>query len=327
MKENIEAVGLGALNMDHLYLVERILDDGESTVKEKFSSPGGSAANTIYGLARLGIKTGFCGVVGEDDEGETIIDDFVKVGTDTGQIRRITGGKTGSVLCLSDEKGRRSLYVMPGANTMLTGDILNEDYINNAGILHLSSFAGNEQMGVLISLIERLSPDTRLSFAPGTLYVARGLEALAPIMARTHVLFVNVDEITGLTGRDIEAGADICLKMGCRVVVVTLGSGAMIEVGHGLGRRTVTTTCYLTSGEESHCIEPVRAFSPCLGATGAGDAFAAGFLYGVIKERGLKECGRLGTAVALCSISQPGARKGLPTAGELEKRYHLLFPQ
>ena len=52
---NIEVVGLGALNIDHLYRVERILDDGETVVNEAKSFPGGSAANTIYGLAKLGV--------------------------------------------------------------------------------------------------------------------------------------------------------------------------------------------------------------------------------------------------------------------------------
>ena len=63
---NVEVVGLGALNIDHLYRVERILDDGEAVVNEAKSFPGGSAANTIYGLARLGVNTGYTGVVGDD---------------------------------------------------------------------------------------------------------------------------------------------------------------------------------------------------------------------------------------------------------------------
>ena len=54
--DRIEVVGLGALNIDNIYLVERILDDGESVVKETMSLTGGSAANTIYGLGRLGIS-------------------------------------------------------------------------------------------------------------------------------------------------------------------------------------------------------------------------------------------------------------------------------
>ena len=52
---NPEVVGLGALNIDYLYRVERILDNGEAVVNEAKSFPGGSAANTIYGLAKLGV--------------------------------------------------------------------------------------------------------------------------------------------------------------------------------------------------------------------------------------------------------------------------------
>lgn len=83
MTRNIEVVGLGALNIDHLYRVERILEDGESVVNETLSSPGGFAANTIYGLARLGVATGFCGIVGDDAEGRILIEDFAKDGVDT----------------------------------------------------------------------------------------------------------------------------------------------------------------------------------------------------------------------------------------------------
>ncbi|GAI55323.1 unnamed protein product, partial [marine sediment metagenome] len=99
---NIEVVGLGALNIDYLYQVEHILEDGETVVSKAKSSPGGSAANTIYGLAKLGMKTGFIGVVGDDAEGKILLQDFQKVGVDTSQIRVKPGSKTGSVLCLSD---------------------------------------------------------------------------------------------------------------------------------------------------------------------------------------------------------------------------------
>ncbi len=80
---SVEVVGLGALNIDHIYQVERILDDGESVVNEAVSFPGDSAANTIYGLAKLGVSTGFTGVVGDDAEGEMLVRDFQKVGVDT----------------------------------------------------------------------------------------------------------------------------------------------------------------------------------------------------------------------------------------------------
>jgi len=147
---NIEVVGLGALNIDHIYKVERILDDGEAVVKEAALFPGGSAANTIYGLARLGVRTGFAGVVGDDAEGKILVQDFQKAGVDTSQIRVKAGVKTGSVLCLSDKRGKRSLYVIPGANNLLTMEDLDMDYINQARMLHISSFADDRQFKVLL---------------------------------------------------------------------------------------------------------------------------------------------------------------------------------
>jgi len=327
MTENIEVVGLGALNIDHLYRVERILEDGESVVNEAISSPGGSAANTIYGLARLGVATGFCGIVGDDAEGRILIEDFEKDGVDTTQIRTATGAKTGSVLCLSDRQGRRSLYVTPAANSLLTGDDLDPAYINRAKLLHLSSFAGEEQFEVLLNLMDRLSPSTRLSFAPGALYAAKGLDALRPIIARTHVLFANRDEIGQLSGEEISGGVKICLDLGCDIVAVTLGRGARVELGQGAGCRTVTAICYLRSAEREEVIEPARDMASGVDTTGAGDAFATGFLYGLLKGKGLRECGRLGDTAARCSISQAGARKGLPTAQELGQHYRRLCSQ
>ncbi|UCD54224.1 MAG: carbohydrate kinase family protein, partial [Dehalococcoidia bacterium] len=84
---DIELTGLGALNMDYLYKVERIVEDGETVVTETKSSPGGSAANTIYGLAKLEVSTGFAGVIGGDTEGKILLKDFQEVGVDTTQIR------------------------------------------------------------------------------------------------------------------------------------------------------------------------------------------------------------------------------------------------
>jgi len=127
---NIKVVGLGALNMDRLYQVERVLVDGEAVVNEPILSPGGSAANTIYGLAKLGVNTGFAGVIGNDAEGKILVQDFEEVGVDTSQIRVKPHTKTGSVLCLSDSSGKRSPYVLPGANNLLTMEDLDLDYIN-----------------------------------------------------------------------------------------------------------------------------------------------------------------------------------------------------
>ncbi len=313
----LEVIGLGALNMDYLYRVERILVDGETVVEEAKSSPGGSAANTIYGLAKLGVKTGFAGVVGDDADGKLLIQDLEKVGVDTSQIKIKRGAKTGSVLALSDRQGKRSLYVVPGANNLLTEDELEPSYINRSKILHVSSFVGEEQFKGTLSLVDRINPSVKLSFSPGAFYASKGMKVLATILSRTHILFINQNEIRQLTGEDFIAGARTCINQGCQIVAVTLGKG--ISLGE-------TAAAYIRDAKREYMIEPRRQAAVFeIETTGAGDAFAAGFLYGLLNEKGLEECGRLGDIVAQFSISKVGARAGLPTLKKLAQRYQELY--
>ncbi len=176
----MEVVGLGALNIDHIYKVERLLEDGETTVLESSSCPGGSAANTIYGLARLGVSTGFCGVVGDDDDGKILLRDFQKVRVDTSRIRIKRGAKSGSVLCLSDKLGRRSLYVLPGANNQLTMADLDLAYINRANMLHLSSFADDRQFKVVLELVGRLDFVSQAQLCPRGAICGQGAQNPRP---------------------------------------------------------------------------------------------------------------------------------------------------
>ena len=323
---SVEVVGLGALNIDRIYRVELILDDGEALVTEAESFPGGSAANTIYGLARLGLATGFIGMVGDDADGETLIRDFGTVGVDTSRVRVSDRALTGSVLCLSDRQGKRSLYVTPGANNLLAMDDLDLAYLNQAELLHLSSFASDKQLGMSLDLMALLSPQTKLSFAPGALYAVKGLKTLSPIVSRTHVLFVNQDELRQLTGKDIITGAESCLARGCNVVAVTLGKGAVLELGRGASRSRVTAASYVRDAEVEYVVlASEQAGISEVDTTGAGDAFSTGFLYGLLKEKGLDECGRLGSIVARFSLTQVGARQGLPTRQQLTRRYQELY--
>ncbi len=323
---DIEVVGLGALNMDYLYKVEHILEDGETVVTETKSSPGGSAANTIYGLARLGVNAGFSGIVGGDDEGKLLIQDFQKAGVDTSQIRVKPEAKTGSVVCLSDRLGRRSLYVIPGVNNLLTMDDLDVTYINRAGMLHISSFAGDGQFKMLLELMGKLAPSVKLSFAPGALYAFKGLKALASILGRTHILFINRDELKQLTGQDVINGAEICLEQGCSIIVATLGRGQKLELSTGSGCKAVTAVGYIRDVESEYAIQPSSQDAvPPADTTGAGDAFATGFLYGLLKGKSPEECGHLGNIVAQFSIGKIGAREGLPTLDQLSQRYKELY--
>jgi ribokinase len=312
----IEVIGFGALNIDQIYNVERILSDGEAPVKDFNPSPGGSAANTIYGLAKLGVHTGFVGVVGDDEAGRMLLGDFKKVGVDVVQIR-VKQVKSGAALCLTDKRGRRAIYVVPGANGLLEGDDIELDYIKHAQILHLSSFAGEGQLDIQKQLMDLIPPSVKVSFAPGSLYAARGLSELAPIIKSAHVLFLNRREMEQLTGEGFQQGARVCLGSGCQNVVVTLGEGMKGEAA--------TIGCYLASGDREYMIEAKKTSRASGDTVGAGDAFAAGFLFGLLQGKNIEECGYLGQLVAQFSIARHGARAGLPSLSQLGQRYTQLY--
>ena len=115
----IDVVGVGALNMDHYHIVQSVSHDDETTVAISRQLPGGSSANTIYALGKLGVTTGFVGAIGDDLPGKALLDDLASVRTDVEHVKIKRGHSTGSTLCLIDGAGQRALYVSPGANSLL----------------------------------------------------------------------------------------------------------------------------------------------------------------------------------------------------------------
>ena len=289
-----EIIGVGALNMDRLYLVERIGAPGEELIIDSASEqPGGSAANTIVGLARLGVKTGFIGVVGDDSDGACIRSGMAQEGVDVSGIETADcAGRTGMVLVIVDGRGERSMYVYSGANNALNITSKNLLYANSAKFLHLSSFACEDQFEMQMEFIDR--SEARISFAPGMLYARRGIDALHGTISQTEIVFLNRDEIGILTGLDYRDGAKELNDIGAEIVAVTLG-------GDG---------CYIrTKGGE---ISVPASSAEVVDTTGAGDAFCAGFLCGLLGGRSLDYCGRMGNRVAAKCVEAVGARTGLP---------------
>ncbi|MBL7125183.1 MAG: carbohydrate kinase family protein, partial [Dehalococcoidales bacterium] len=89
-----------------------------------------------------------------------------------------------------------------------------------------------------------------------------------------------------------------------------------------------TAVCYIRDADNEYVIEASsRDTGAEVDATGAGDAFATGFLYGLLKGKKLRECGLLGDIAAQFSISKIGARQGLPTLNELSQRYRELYSE
>jgi ribokinase len=295
-------VGFGALNVDKLFKVNHIAHaEGESYVTAHSENCGGSAANTAVGLARLGCKVGFVGKVGGDREGNMLLEDFAQEGVDTEGIIRAKYGESGTVMGFVDEEGQRALYIHSGVNDSIAVEEINKSYVSQARFLHLSSFVGEKSFATQKELLRTLPKTVKVSFDPGALYARRGMEQLEPIIKRAYLVMPNSIELALITcEKDCEKGANVLLEEGVKVVAVKLG-------GEG---------CYITNGQQHY---KVKAFKvPVVDTTGAGDAFNAGFLYGLLSGKSLLECGRLGNFVASRCVMQMGARTSLPYANDLK---------
>ena len=299
---HFDVVGFGALNVDKLFKVNRLAKaEQESFIEDHAEACGGSAANTAVGLARLGCKVGFIGKVGCDREGDLLIQDFCSEGVNTAGVVRSEQGKSGSVLGFVDKKGARALYVDSGVNDTIAFKEVKVGYASQAQFLHLTSFVGEKSLQAQKKLLDAIPDSVKISFDPGVLYARKGFANLEPIIRKTYVLMPNVIELAFLTGEiNYRKSADIMVGRGVKIVAVKLG-------GDG---------CYVTDGHERHLIEALNV--KVVDTTGAGDAFCAGFLYGLLNDKSLHECGRLGNFVASRCVMKMGARAGLPFAKDLE---------
>lgn len=289
----MEIIGFGALNLDRLCMVERLAKPGEHiAIRDIKEFPGGSAANTITGLARLGVKTGFIGAVGNDSEGKRILDDFSMDSVNLDGIVHLEG-KTGVIIGFVDSDGERTLYPYSGVNDRIEIDHIDFDYLKKTKFLHISSFVNEKQFEIQKELIRRF-PEIKISFAPGILYSRKGLDGLSPIIQKSFIVFVNETEIREITGEDYKEGSKILMNSGAELVAVTLGRDG----------------CYVRAENKDYHI-PVYP-TKVIDSTGAGDAFATGFLYGIIRNEKIPYCGKLGNKIASLCIREFGARTGLP---------------
>jgi ribokinase len=297
----VDVVGFGALNFDRLFKVENLAEgDTEVHIIDQKGAPGGSAANTIYALGKLGINCGFIGATGMDFEGEELKQDFERVGVDIFKITTLKEVRSGIVVGFVDKSGERALYVSPGANNQLTAEMVDLDYMGNGKIVHLSSFVGDDQFNIQKDVIESLAGKVKISLCPGSLYIDRGLDSLKPMVEKSDFLFMNKAEVEGLTGKEYAEGSRGLLELGVGTIAITLG-------GEG---------SFIIDGKGEYAVPAVA--KKAVDTTGAGDSFAAGFLYGVLSGKTSEQCGTIGNIVASKCVKSIGARTNLPTAEELQ---------
>ena len=299
---NAEIIGFGALNVDKLFSVENIVGaDEESFIKTETKTPGGSAANTIVGLARLGCDTSIIGKIAEDEDGDLIEYNLAINGVYTNNLIYSETGSTGKCLGFVDSDGERCLYIDPGVNDEIQIGEINPLNIMRCKIMHYTSFVG-DSFKTQIELLEKLSRDTVLSFDPGMLYVQKGFDELRPILERTNILLINESELRLLCNSSEAPVNELVisfLDLGIETVVVKQGSKGV----------------YATNGSEECQVCTYEC--DVVDTTGAGDSFNSGFLYSYLKGYDLEKSCRIANWVASKAIEGFGMEK-FPSLKELE---------
>jgi sugar/nucleoside kinase (ribokinase family) len=313
----MDVIGVGALNVDLFYkvpsltLAGHVFEPGEEIVgdEELFTnvsralaaqepvarSGGGSAANTVFALSRMGYTTGFLGVTGKDEGSKFLLSSME--GVDVGHVKKYK--KAGVCISLLAD-GERSLLAMPNSNDFFSFIAEDVGYLNSSKFVHLSSFSSDSALLLQKQLLELLEEDVYISFAPGEKYARRGLDQIEDMIGRSRIVFVNEREMTMLTGTGPKEGSKTLLDLGAKVVVCTLGrEGSLI-------------TTY-----NSSITEPARK-AGVVDTTGAGDVYAAGFLAGYLDGATLEVCGRIGASASALSVSSYG-REAYPDERFLRK--------
>ncbi len=298
-----QVIGFGALNLDRILYVNRIVKpDEEGFISSAENHPGGSAANTIVGLSRLGIRTGYIGKVAHDEGGEILLNDLASENVDTSGVTT-NSGRSGTCFIMVDGRGDRGILVDPGVNDTISITDIDMKYIDSADLVHMTSFICKEsETSFLTQKQVALSTSSRISLDPGTLYAERGMEGLLEFIKRASLVLPNDHELHLMTGcENVHKGANMLIDAGAEWVAIKMGDRG----------------CYVTDGIISTKIPAVKA--NVVDTTGAGDAFNAGFIYSMLQGKNIEECGKIGNITASISIAYRGARAGLPHSKELNE--------
>jgi len=251
--------------MDFILKVPQFVEpDGEMYIEEVKKIPGGSALNFAVKTALNGLNTGIISKIGNDYHGEIISDKLRQKGVDISRITKIEM-PTGMSFISVDNHGKRSMYSFMGANEKLNLSKEDFEYINSAEILHISGTYWE------VAYAAAKYANT-LSFAPGALLSTFGMDKLEPVLSNLDILFLNEKEVEILTGLEVNQGINFLIEYGIPLLVATLGDKGSI---------------LFTKNQIIKC--PPKKIQ-VLDTTGAGDAFAAGFISKWYYEKPLKYC-------------------------------------
>ena len=280
----------------------RLIDAAEATrlyglMGQARETSGGSAANTMAGVAALGGKVGFVGQVAKDQLGEIFAHDIRALGVEFTTPARQSEVPTGRCLILVTPDGQRTMNTFAGASHSLTVDALDPQQIRDAAILYLEAYlwVPDTPRAAMERAIEIAhSAGRKVAFTLSDIAcIARRRDSFLDLIAAGAIdmLFANESEVKALAGElDFDA-ALVSIQDKVPLIVCTCSEKGAVAVENG-----------------QRVMVPALWVDKVVDTTGAGDLFAAGFLAGQARHEPLDRCLRMGAIAAAEIISHFGAR-------------------
>ena len=289
-------MGLGECALDHVGVLADGLPKfaGKRPLVEYRQLPGGQVATTVLGVARLGLRAGFVGAVGDDEAARRVLAPLEGAGIDLSRVRRVPGAATQLALILIDRRsGERTLVWYRDPKLRLAAHDVDPAFIASARALHVDT--GHP------AAAEAAARAARASGVPVVLDAdARrpGLEGLLRVVDFPIVSQSFAEDLSG----DVSVSETLAslVRNGARMAVVTPGeAGAIAQIGD----RQIRSPAFAVEARDT---------------TGAGDAFRAGFLLGLLAGQDPERTLEWAHAVAALNCMGLGAQGGLPDRAALD---------
>ncbi len=253
--------------------------------------PGGSAGNTAFALAQLGMPTRFVGVVGNDSAGDYYRECFATLGGDTRCIRTRDAMSTAQCLSMVTPDGERTMRTHLGAAASMQAEDIPPEAFAGCRHVHIEGYLLFNRDLMIHVLRTAASAGCTISLDLASFEVVNDAKACLPELLDRYVdiVFANEEEAEAYAGSDNPDDCLAKLAESCSTVAVKLGArGALLHNGR--------ETCRVSA-------VPVETV---VDTTGAGDLWAAGFLFGHINGHSLKQCGEFGAVLGAAVVQQEG---------------------
>lgn len=260
---------------------ERYLDFISHIGRKVWQCDGGPEASLAAALARAGFSIGFLGKLGKDKFADFLIHSLE--GVDTSRVRK--EGFTGVRLVLHREDSEESSLIFPNANESLRLEEIDLAYLNDTRFFYTAPFMTSPSLETQKQLMDRIAPSVRVTLRIGEESADMGVDALSPLISKSHVTFVDERELGILTGRDYREGSRELLAHGTKNVVCRIES----EGWH-------------TASLEADFL--VRTSKVPESKDAGGTVFMLGFLTGMLLNKPLDECTAIGAELESRSQSE-----------------------